>query len=87
MNDENISKLFAISDLLHGKMLELIEKMRATEKKRRSEPDYFIVGKLYCILPLPEDEDFSCDILSFPCSKDHPFYSEENLYFEIRIDL
>lgn len=79
LSEVNISKLLAISDLLHKKMLELIEKIRATEKKMSAEPDYFIVGKLYCILPLPDDEDFSCDILNFPCSKEHPFNIDENL--------
>ena len=39
MNDENISKLLAISDLLYKKMLELIARIRATERKMRSEPD------------------------------------------------
>jgi len=79
LNDENISKLLAISDLLYKKMPELIARIRATERKMRSEPDYFIVGKLYCILPLPGDEDFSCDILSFSCSKEHSLNIEEEL--------
>ena len=73
LNDKAIAKLMQIGDMLYKKMLELVAKIQEVEKKFADEPDFDIEGKLYCTIPIPEDDDFTPGIVSFCCGKDRLF--------------
>ena len=81
MTDENIAKLLRVSDISHEKYLELIRKIRALEEKVETftddYPDYCINASLVCYVPLTEDDEFSCEILTEYSWKDHPFEEQD----------
>ena len=78
LDDESIAGLVQINDILYKKMLELVAKIQAVEKKMADEPDFDIIGKLYCEIPIPEDDDFVPEIVSFRCSKGRLFSECDN---------
>lgn len=78
LDDESIAGLVQINDILYKKMLELVAKVQAVEKKMADEPDFDIIGKLYCEIPIPEDDDFVPEIVSFRCGKGRLFSECDN---------
>lgn len=80
MTDENIAKLLKVSDISHEKYLELVKKIRSLEKKisfSDDYPDYCIKASLVCLVPLANDDEFYCEIVTEYSSKDRPFEPQD----------
>lgn len=80
-SDENVAKLKALSDVLYEKRQELIQKMNKAVKQAEIFGEYWIEGKLICILPLPDGDEFECTIDRVTCSEDHPI-DDDDLHLE-----
>ncbi len=81
MTDENIAKLLKVSDVSHEKYLELVKKIRSLEKKisifADDYPDYCINASLVCLVPLANDDEFYCEIVTEYSWKGHPFEQQD----------
>ena len=73
--EENLAKIYKISDLAYEKYMELLQKIQDLDKKfaplADDYPDYHIEGTLYCGLELPNGDDFYTEVCTEHIRKDH----------------
>ena len=72
--EQNKDKLLGASDAAHTKYLELVQKLRGLENRMGvladDYPDYLIKATLGCCVALPNDDEFTCDVVTEFSRKD-----------------
>ena len=80
--EQNKAKLLGASDAVHKKYLEMILSLRAIENKMAAIAgdcaDYEIAATLGCCIALPDDDEFTCDIVTEYSRKDLRFLPQEH---------